>query len=108
MNFPGCIFRFLRKTNISTRFHITLQVALRSGTSQHWVDTPSRCSNAPPRGFQSQSKARVLEVGKVDVWLGCGSDTGFGDIYEFIMAKMPKEIMVEQPPKNYIPFSFFG
>ena len=56
--------------------------------------------------FESQSKARVLEVGKVDVWLGCGSDTGFGDIYEFIMAKMLKEIMVEEPPKNY-PFFFF-
>ena len=71
MNFSGCIFRFLRKTNISTRFHITLQVALRSGTSQHWVDTPSRCSNAPPRGFQSQSEdPRFWKWGKVVVWLG--------------------------------------
>ena len=93
INFPGCNFRFLRKTNISTRFHITLQVALRSGTSQHWVDTPSRCSNAPPRGFQSQSEARVLESGGKLLcgWGVAGVHRGFlWHLLTFIMAKMPK------------------
>ena len=83
MNFPGCIFRFLRK-KISTTLHITLQVALRSGTSQHSVDTPSRCSNAPPRGFSiSKRGSQVLEVGKVVVGVQgvAGVHRVFCDIY---------------------------